>query len=87
VWDEFDQGIIDSSVKQWHRHLYACVAANGGQFEHKLSETSLELFKVHLLQLCLILVDFSLSYRKYNCGPNFRDHGVYKKKNLNIVRE
>ncbi len=36
VWDEFDQGIIDASVKQWRRRLLACVAANGGQFEHKL---------------------------------------------------
>ena len=36
VWDEFDQGIIDASVKQWRRLLRACVAANGGQFEHKL---------------------------------------------------
>lgn len=36
VWDDFDQGIIDASVKQWRRRLRACVAANGGQFEHKL---------------------------------------------------
>ena len=34
VWDEFDQAIIDAAVKQWR--LSACVAANGGQFEHKL---------------------------------------------------
>jgi len=36
VWDEFDKGIIDASVKQWRVRLRACVAANGGQFEHKL---------------------------------------------------
>ena len=36
VWDEFDQGIIDASVKEWRRRLRACVAANGRQFEHKL---------------------------------------------------
>ena len=36
VRDEFDQGIIDASVKQWRARLRACVAANGGQFEHKL---------------------------------------------------
>ena len=36
VWDEFDQGIIDASVKQWRARLRVCVAANGGQFEHKL---------------------------------------------------
>ena len=33
VWDEFDQGIIDASTKQWRARLRACVAANGGQFE------------------------------------------------------
>src|ERR1700690_129350 len=36
VWDEFDQDIIDASIKQWRKRLRACVAANGGQFEHKL---------------------------------------------------
>ena len=36
VWDEFDQGIIDVSVKQWRARLRACVAANSVQFEHKL---------------------------------------------------
>lgn len=36
VWDDFDQRIIDASVKQWRSRLRACVAANGGQFEHKL---------------------------------------------------
>jgi hypothetical protein len=24
VWDEFDQSIIDASVKQWRRRLHAC---------------------------------------------------------------
>jgi hypothetical protein len=36
VWDELDQSIIDSSVKQWRMRLRACVKANGGQFEHTL---------------------------------------------------
>jgi len=36
VWDEFDKGIIDASLKQWRRRLCACVAANVGQFEHEL---------------------------------------------------
>ena len=35
VWDEFDKGIIDALVKQWRNRLRSCVAANGGQFEHK----------------------------------------------------
>jgi len=38
VWNEFDQSIIDASVKQWriYRRLRECLAANDGQFEHKL---------------------------------------------------
>lgn len=36
AWDEMDQRIIDESVKQWRTCLRACVAAKGGQFEHKL---------------------------------------------------
>ena len=36
VRGEFDQGIIDASVKQWRNRLLSCVVANGGQFEHKL---------------------------------------------------
>jgi len=24
AWNEFDQRIIDSAVKQWHTHLYRC---------------------------------------------------------------
>ena len=29
-----DQRVIDNAVKQWRKRLCACVAANGGQFEH-----------------------------------------------------
>ena len=36
VWDEFEKGIIDASIKQWRNRLRSCVAANGGQFEQKL---------------------------------------------------
>jgi len=36
VWDEFDQRIIDKTIKQWRTHLRACVEAKCGHFEHKL---------------------------------------------------
>jgi hypothetical protein len=36
AWDELDQRIIDASVQQWRARLRACIAAEGGQFEHKL---------------------------------------------------
>jgi len=35
-WVRLDQRIIDSAVKEWRKRLRACVAAEGGQFEHEL---------------------------------------------------
>ena len=35
-WVKFDQGIIDGSIGQWRKRLRACVAADGGHFEHSL---------------------------------------------------
>ena len=35
-WDKLDQRIIDNAVGQWRKRLRACVAADGGQFEHKM---------------------------------------------------
>jgi len=29
-WERLDQRVIDNTVKQWHKCLHACVAANGG---------------------------------------------------------
>ena len=35
-WDKLDQRIIDKAVGEWRKRLRACVAAGGGQFEHKM---------------------------------------------------
>ena len=35
-WDKLDQHIIDKAVEKWQKRLRACVAAGGGQFEHKM---------------------------------------------------
>jgi len=35
-WDKFDQRIIHKAVGAWRKRLQACVAAGGGQFEHKM---------------------------------------------------
>ena len=35
-WDKLDQRIIDNAVRQWQKRLQASVAADGGQFEHKM---------------------------------------------------
>ena len=35
-WERLDQRVIDNAVKQWRKRLRACVAANGGHFEHLL---------------------------------------------------
>src|SRR6218665_917712 len=36
VWNDFNQRITDSAVREWHKRLRACVEAKGGQFEYKL---------------------------------------------------
>jgi len=35
-WDEIDQQLIDSAIKQWCKRLAACVSARGGHTEHTL---------------------------------------------------
>jgi len=34
--DKIDQQLIDSAIKQWYKHLAACVSARGGHMEHML---------------------------------------------------
>jgi len=34
TWFDFDQGIIDDAVDQWHDRLRPCVHAGGRHFEH-----------------------------------------------------
>ena len=36
AWNDLDQRIIDSEVREWRKRLRACVEAKGGQFEYKL---------------------------------------------------
>jgi len=36
AWEELDQHIIDTAVRQWRTRLHACVKAKGDHFEHKL---------------------------------------------------
>jgi len=35
-WDKLEQRIIDKAVGEWRKRFRACVAAAGGQFEHKM---------------------------------------------------
>jgi len=34
IWDSLPQGPIDKAVKEFLKQLKACVAAEGGHFEH-----------------------------------------------------
>jgi len=36
AWEELDQCIIDTAVRQWRTRLHSCVKAKGDHFEHKL---------------------------------------------------
>ena len=38
AWDELDQRVIDTAVRQWRTRLRACVKVKGGHFEHKLRQ-------------------------------------------------
>jgi len=35
-WDSLDQRVIDSAIREWHKRLRACVAADGEHFENAL---------------------------------------------------
>lgn len=37
AWEDMDQRVIDTAIKQWRRRLRACVKAKGGHFEHTLN--------------------------------------------------
>ena len=36
AWNDLDQRIIDSAVREWRKRLRACVEAKSGQFEYKM---------------------------------------------------
>ena len=36
AWNDLDQWIIDSAMRERRKRLRACVEAKGGQFEYKL---------------------------------------------------
>src|SRR6218665_1743191 len=36
AWNNLDQQILDSAVREWCKRLRACVDAKGGQFDYKL---------------------------------------------------
>ena len=41
-WEKIDQQLIDSAIKQWRKHLAACVSAQGGHTHraHALKQKS-----------------------------------------------
>ena len=57
-WDKLDQRIIDKAVGEWRKRLRACVAAGGGQFEHKMwtfiiSDILYRNFQIQLFEILL----------------------------------
>ena len=37
-WKKLCQHVIDNAIRQWCRRLRGCVSADGGQFEHSLTD-------------------------------------------------
>jgi len=35
-WDRLDQEVSDNANSKWRKQLTACIAADGGHFEHSL---------------------------------------------------
>jgi hypothetical protein len=35
-WEKLDHSIIVKAIQQWRKRLFACVRAEGGQFEYQL---------------------------------------------------
>ena len=58
AWDQLDQRIIDSAIREWRIHLQACVVSEGEHFEHKLSSQIVE----HTVHMYLYLFIYLLSY-------------------------
>ena len=50
AWEEHDQRVIDTAVRQWQTRLHACLKAKCGYFEQSLLE--LTLINTHMLCLC-----------------------------------
>jgi len=50
AWDELNQPVIVTAVKQWRTRLHACVKAKGGYFGH--SRPKLTLINMHTLRFC-----------------------------------
>jgi len=38
AWDELDQRVTDTTVRQWCTRLCVCVKVKDGHFEHRLSQ-------------------------------------------------
>jgi len=55
-WERLDQGIIDGAVKEWRKRLWACAAAEEGQFEHELWLLVLQCCCNCALWLCRLIV-------------------------------
>jgi len=34
VWHGLGQSVIDDAMDEWHKHIWACIHAKGGNFEH-----------------------------------------------------
>jgi len=34
MWSNLDHAVVTAAIRQWRRHLSACVQAGGGHFEH-----------------------------------------------------
>ena len=70
-WGKLDQRIIDKAVAECRKRLWACVAAGGGQFEHKMwtfiiSDILYRNFVTPLFEMLLLCSVKTVCFVEYN---------------------
>ena len=70
-WDKLEQRIIDKAIGEWRKRLRACVAAGGGQFEHKMwtfiiSDLLYRNFQTQLFEILLFCLVKTGCFVEYN---------------------
>ena len=68
VWHGLGQSVTDA-MHEWHKHLWACIHAKGGHFEHliRLESTRMLMFRsksVIVLNISRVLLFLSFVFHK-----------------------
>jgi len=74
-WRGFEQSLIDDAVYQWPTRLRACVRANGGHFEHRVT---VNLFSLYVMNFMFHITIDGVHYKSMKCHVSFSQDIVSK---------